>query len=67
MKDPEVAAHLGEVLWTLGRRAEARRYFEEARALDPDNRALRRALRQFGISLEPAAAPADPAGHAEVP
>ncbi|KAF1699891.1 hypothetical protein CSC68_13585 [Pseudoxanthomonas suwonensis] len=56
MKDPEIAAHLGEVLWTLGRRADARRYFEEARALDPENRALLRALEQFGITLPPAAA-----------
>jgi len=54
MKDPEVAAHLGEVLWRMGRRADAQRYFEEARALDPDNRALRRALEQFGITLPPA-------------
>lgn len=49
MKDAEVAAHLGEVLWVLGRRAEAQRYFDEARALDPDNRALRRASQRFGL------------------
>ncbi len=70
MKDPEVAAHLGEVLWQLGRRDEARRYFEEARALDPENRALQRALRQFDIVLPairqkdrpaPGAAPGAPA------
>lgn len=47
-KDPEIAAHLGEVLWVSGDRAEARRYFEEARKLDPDNRALQRALRKTG-------------------
>ncbi len=28
--DPEVAAHLGEVLWTLGRRDEARTVWEQA-------------------------------------
>ena len=49
MKDPEVAAHVGEVLWTLGRHEEAQRYFDEARKLDPDNRALRRALERFGL------------------
>ncbi|MBB1473918.1 tetratricopeptide repeat protein [Luteimonas sp. MC1782] len=43
-KDAEIAAHLGEVLWVLGRHDEARRYLEEARAIDPDNRALKRAL-----------------------
>ncbi|MCD9028958.1 tetratricopeptide repeat protein [Luteimonas sp. BDR2-5] len=48
MKDPEVAAHIGEVLWALGRRDEARRYFDEARALDPENRSLLRALENTG-------------------
>jgi len=47
-KDAEIAAHLGEVLWVLGRRDEARRYFGQARELDPDNRALRRALEKTG-------------------
>ncbi|CAN5707004.1 tetratricopeptide repeat protein [soil metagenome] len=47
-KDPEIGAHLGEVLWVLGRKEEARRYFEEARKLDPDNRALSRALEKTG-------------------
>ena len=57
MKDPEIGAHLGEVLWLLGRRDEARRYFEEAGKLDPDNRSLRRALQKLGL---PAPAPAPP-------
>lgn len=58
MKDPEIGAHLGEVLWQLGRHEEARRYFEEARALDPENRALQRALEQFDIVLpNPPSAP----------
>ncbi len=48
MKDPEVAAHIGEVLWVMGRHDEARRYFDEARALDPENRALLRALEKTG-------------------
>jgi len=47
-KDPEIAAHLGEVLWVSGDKAEARRYFDEARRLDPRNRALERALRKTG-------------------
>src|SRR5690606_36541201 len=47
-KDAEIAAHVAEVLWMLGRRDEARRYFDESRRLDPDNRALQRALANTG-------------------
>jgi tetratricopeptide (TPR) repeat protein len=48
-KDAEIAAHLGEVLWVLGRKDEARRYFDEARKLDADNRSLKRALEKLGL------------------
>lgn len=48
-KDAEIAAHLAEVLWRLGRRDEARRYFDQARKLDPDNRSLARALQAVGL------------------
>ncbi|MDQ2702593.1 MAG: tetratricopeptide repeat protein [Pseudomonadota bacterium] len=47
-KDPEIAAHLAELLWVVGQREEARRYFEESRKLDPENRALKRALQETG-------------------
>ncbi len=47
-KDPEIAAHVGEVLWVLGRKDEARHYFDEARKLDPENRALQRATEKLG-------------------
>jgi len=47
-KDPEIAAHLGEVLWMTGKKEEARKWFEEARRLDPENRSLRRALEKTG-------------------
>ncbi|RPE75540.1 tetratricopeptide repeat protein [Vulcaniibacterium tengchongense] len=47
-KDAEIAAHLAEVLWELGRKDEARKYFDQARKLDPDNRALKRALERAG-------------------
>jgi tetratricopeptide (TPR) repeat protein len=47
LRDPEIAAHLGEVLWTLGQREEARVVWREGAAIDPDNRALRRALETF--------------------
>lgn len=52
MKDAEVGAHVAQVLWVLGRRAEAREYFERAQAIDPDNRSLLRALRETGVELE---------------
>ena len=48
-KDPEIAAHVGEVLWVLGRKDEARRFFDEARKLDPDNRALQRVIEKYGV------------------
>ena len=47
-KDPEIASHLAEVLWAVGKKDEARKYFEQARKLDPDNRALKRALEKTG-------------------
>lgn len=47
LKDPEIAAHLGEVLWTLGREAEARDVWRQGAAIDADNRALRQALETF--------------------
>ena len=47
-EDPEIAAHLAEVLWFSGDRVQARRYFDEARKLDPGNRALQRALEKTG-------------------
>ena len=56
-RDPEIGAHLGEVLWTLGRREEAQRYFDESARLDPDKRSLRRALQTLGLPA-PAAPPA---------
>ncbi len=45
-KDADIASHLGLVLWVMGRKDEARRYFEEARKIDPDNRSLQRALQE---------------------
>ena len=47
-KDPEIGAHLGEVLWVTGDKDQARHFLEEARKLDPGNRALKRALARTG-------------------
>ncbi len=43
-KDPEVAAHLGEVLWALGERDAARALWAEAAEAAPENRTLLRTL-----------------------
>ncbi|GAB2671693.1 tetratricopeptide repeat protein [Arenimonas aestuarii] len=43
-RDPEIAAHLGEVLWQAGERAEARKVWRAGLRLDPDNPTLRQAL-----------------------
>jgi tetratricopeptide (TPR) repeat protein len=43
-EDPEVAAHLGETLWRLGRVAEARQLWDQALADHPDSPALKRAI-----------------------
>jgi tetratricopeptide (TPR) repeat protein len=47
-KDADIASHLGHVLWVMGERDEARRYFDEARRIDPENRSLKRALQAVG-------------------
>lgn len=43
-KDPEIGAHLGEVLWVSGDREGARKVLDDARKLDPQNRSLQRVL-----------------------
>lgn len=43
-EDPEVAAHLGETLWLMGRVDEARRIWDDALRQNPDSRPLRRAI-----------------------
>ena len=45
--DPEIAAHLGEVLWALGRRAEAEKTWNEAIRANPGNEALTTAIKKF--------------------
>ena len=38
--DPEIAAHLGEVMWSLGRKEEARRIWNDAMKTSPGNEVL---------------------------
>lgn len=45
--DPEIAAHLGEVLWVLGRQAEARAVWEKARRDHPGNDVLADTIKRF--------------------
>lgn len=45
--DPEIAAHLGEVLWMLERKDDARRVWREAAKKSPDNEALSAAIKKF--------------------
>lgn len=45
--DPEIAAHIGEVLWSLGRRDEARKLWAEARLRHPDNEVLGAVIEKF--------------------
>jgi tetratricopeptide (TPR) repeat protein len=40
-EDPEIAAHLGEVLWQTGEREQARKVWARGIELDKDNKALR--------------------------
>lgn len=45
--DPEIAAHLGEVLWSLDRRDEASRIWDEALAAHPDNAAVKAVIKRL--------------------
>lgn len=44
LRDAEVAAHLGEVLWSLGRKDEARQIWAEAGKTAPDHPVLKETL-----------------------
>jgi tetratricopeptide (TPR) repeat protein len=50
-KDPEIAVHLGEVLWKKGQHDDARQLWREARAKDPKNDALKSTLTRLRASL----------------
>lgn len=45
--DPEIAAHLGEVLWVSGRKDEARQVWEEGRKKDGENKVLLETIRRL--------------------
>jgi tetratricopeptide (TPR) repeat protein len=45
--DPEIAAHLGEVLWSMGQQAQARTIWKAGTAQNPDNESLRETIRRL--------------------
>jgi tetratricopeptide (TPR) repeat protein len=47
LDDPEIAAHLGEVLWQKGARDEARRIWAEALTREPDHRTVVETMRRL--------------------
>jgi len=49
--DPEIALHLGEVLWQRGDQADAMKLWREAQAKDPDSAALKDMLARLNLSL----------------
>lgn len=49
--DPEIAAHLGEVLWAAGEQDEARRIWREARERDAANEVLTETLARLRVQL----------------
>ncbi|MBI3171606.1 MAG: tetratricopeptide repeat protein [Hydrocarboniphaga effusa] len=46
-KDPEIAAHLGEVLWTLGDKERARAIWDAARVKDPEHPVLKETVERL--------------------
>lgn len=49
--DPEIAAHLGEVLWVSGQHDEARRVWRDAKVRDSANDVLRETLARLRVDL----------------
>jgi tetratricopeptide (TPR) repeat protein len=49
--DAEIAAHLGEVLWKLGRHDEAKKLWRSANEKDPKNETLKSTLQRLQIKL----------------
>ena len=47
--DPEIAAHLGEVLWTQGQQDEAKKVWREGLLLASDNETLHATLKRFQV------------------
>jgi tetratricopeptide (TPR) repeat protein len=46
--DAEIAAHMGEVLWSMGRQDQARAIWNEGKGLNPENETLVETIRRYG-------------------
>ncbi|HOY70406.1 MAG TPA: tetratricopeptide repeat protein [Methylotenera sp.] len=46
--DPEIAAHVGEVLWKKGKKEEAKKVWNDAIKADPKNQVLLDTVKKFG-------------------
>jgi tetratricopeptide (TPR) repeat protein len=55
--DPEVAAHLGEVLWVKGDKDDAKAVWNTALRRDPGNAILLKTMRRLGAEPAPATSP----------
>jgi Flp pilus assembly protein TadD len=49
--DAEIAAHLGEVLWTLGQKDEAIAVWRQGMGINADNETLLETVRRFRVNL----------------
>ncbi len=49
--DPEIAAHLGEVLWSMGQRERAHAIWKEGRSLNPENETLLETLKRLRVKI----------------
>lgn len=47
LQDPEIAAHLGEVLWSLGEKDQARTVWNKALASDPEHAVLKETVQRL--------------------
>lgn len=48
-QDPEIAAHLGEVLWKKGKKEEAKKIWRESIKANPNNQVLLDTMKRFGL------------------
>jgi Flp pilus assembly protein TadD len=49
--DPEIATHLGEVLWVKGQQEDAKKVWRDANSKDPKNDTLKNTLARLQVSL----------------
>ena len=49
--DVEIAAHLGEVLWSMGQQERARQVWSQGLKSSSDNETLRSTLKRLGVAL----------------